>query len=66
MNLSERFLNHMQECQRMSSTARASQDKANWNQMAERWLVCAEYYEHQQAALETRRAEDRHRRTHSG
>jgi len=38
-------------------------DKATWSQMAKRCLACAEHYDNQQAATDSR-ARDRNRRTH--
>ena len=41
---SEEFLKHAAECKRMAKFARASEDRAAWNGMAERWQRCAEWF----------------------
>ena len=61
MNLSDTFRRHAQDCQRMAAAARDPVDKATWCQMAKRCLACAEHYENQQAALDSR-ARDHNRR----
>jgi hypothetical protein len=63
MNLSDTFHRHAQDCQRMAASARHSVDKATWSQMARWCLACAEHYENQQAALDSR-ARDHNRRTY--
>ena len=52
MSLYDTFRSHSEECQRMADTAQGSQDRESWNQMAQRWLACAEHYQHQEAVVE--------------
>jgi hypothetical protein len=38
----EEFLEHAAECQAMSKFSRDNASKLEWQQMAERWVTCAE------------------------
>ena len=42
MILSEEFMRHAADCERMAKFTRDHENKSVWNGMAERWLRCAE------------------------
>jgi len=42
MNPTDEFLRHAADCEQMAKFTRDPASKATWNQMAERWLQCAE------------------------
>jgi len=42
MILSEEFLRHAADCERMAKFAHDRESKLVWNGMAERWIRCAE------------------------
>ena len=44
IDVSDHFRRHAAECTRMAKSAHDMIDKATWDQMAARWLACAEYY----------------------
>jgi len=44
IEVSDHFRRHAAECKRMAKSAHDMIDKATWDQMAARWLACAEYY----------------------
>jgi hypothetical protein len=44
MHPPEEFLKHAAECELMAKFARKPEDKATWNEMADRWLRCAELF----------------------
>jgi hypothetical protein len=44
IEVSDHFRRHAAECKRMAKSAHDTIDKATWDQMAVRWLACAEYY----------------------
>jgi len=44
MHPPDEFLKHAAECERMAKLARRSEDRATWQQMAQRWLRCAETF----------------------
>ena len=57
MDLAQEFRRHAEECRRMARTTPGLEDRAGWNRMAERWLLCA-----QKAESETAAAINRHRK----
>ena len=61
MNPSEKFLNCAVECQLVAKWAHTPEDKAVWIQMAERWLRCAELYDHESSAAHYAHLAKRHR-----
>jgi hypothetical protein len=64
MNPPEEFRKHAEECRWMAKSSRDEGDKATWNRMAERWLLCAKLAENQLsvAHLEAKENSKRHRR----
>jgi len=44
MTLTDKFLKHAADCEQMAKFTRDPASKATWNQMAERWLRCAERF----------------------
>jgi hypothetical protein len=42
MHPPDEFLKHAAECKQTAKFARDPQSKATWNQMADRWMRCAE------------------------
>jgi hypothetical protein len=57
MDLAQEFRRHAEVCRRMARTMLGLEDRAAWNRMAERWLLCA-----QKAESETAAAVNRHRK----
>src|SRR5215510_8286346 len=47
------FRRHADECRRMARGTANLEDKASWNQMAERWLACANQFETRAKAMQT-------------
>jgi hypothetical protein len=47
MNLPEEFLRHAADCKQMAKFTRDPVSAATWNEMAERWLQCAEFAKRQ-------------------
>jgi hypothetical protein len=43
MYLPEEFLRRAADCQQMAKSTRSGEAKATWNQMAARWLKCAQW-----------------------
>jgi hypothetical protein len=62
MDPAEEFRRHAEECRRTARTVLGLEDRAAWNRMAERWLVCAQKAEREITAA---RAVDhtRHRKS---
>jgi hypothetical protein len=57
MDPAKEFRRNADECRRMSRTTVNPEDRATWNQLAERWLRCADYVEREtKAAQEAMRA----------
>ena len=57
MDPAEEFRRHADECRTMARSTVNLEDRAAWNRMAERWLLCA-----QKAESETAAAINRHRK----
>jgi hypothetical protein len=53
MHPPEEFLRHAAECELMAKFARKAEDKATWNEMADRWLRCAELFAQESLAAGT-------------
>jgi len=47
MDPAAEFRRHAEECRRMARASANLEDRATWNQLAERWLACASQYERQ-------------------
>ena len=52
MHPSEEFLRHAADCKEMAKFTRDPSSRATWNQMAERWLQCAEFAKQQASAVQ--------------
>jgi hypothetical protein len=50
MEPAEEFRSHADECRRMARSTVNLGDRAAWNRMAERWLVCAQKAESETTA----------------
>jgi hypothetical protein len=44
MDVSEEFRRHAADCKRMAKSSSDLVEKVTWDQMAKRWIACAEYY----------------------
>jgi hypothetical protein len=68
MNASAQFRQYAGDCETMSKVSRDPETKAVWKRMAERWLLCAKYAEHedeyQRRQLEEKRSKP-HRNPHA-
>jgi hypothetical protein len=64
LNPSEEFRKYAADCNRMAKLSRDKQDRTAWNQLAERWIVCAVQAEsrYPPAHLQARESAKRHRR----
>jgi len=47
------FRRHADECRKMARATANLEDRASWNQMAERWLACAKEFEVRAKATQT-------------
>jgi len=60
MDPAAEFRRHAEECRRMARSTADLEDRASWNQLAERWLACASQFEDRmkaaQASLTARRS----------
>jgi hypothetical protein len=56
MHPPDEFLKHAAECEQMAKLARRSEDKATWQQMAQRWLRCAETFKKESLSARPRPA----------
>jgi len=52
MDPAAEFRRHADECRRMARSTTNLQDRATWNQLAERWLACASQYENRAKAAQ--------------
>src|SRR6266702_4335484 len=50
MDLAEEFRRHAEDCRRTARTTLSLEDRAAWNRMAERWLLCAQKAESETTA----------------
>ena len=50
MDLFDEFRRHADECSKLAKQARTSSDRKIWQQMAARWVQCAEVVERDVAA----------------
>jgi hypothetical protein len=51
MDPAQEFRKHAEECRRMARMTRVLEDRAAWNRMAERWLLCAQQVENEAARI---------------
>jgi hypothetical protein len=51
----QEFRAHAEECRRMAESTRSKEDWRVWNEMAERWLLCARLADEEYTALERAR-----------
>jgi hypothetical protein len=51
MYLVQEFRRHAQECRHMASLSRSKEGKEYWNELAERWLRCADDLEREEQAI---------------
>src|SRR5262245_34017520 len=47
MDPAAEFRRHAEECRRMARTTANLEDRTTWNQLAARWLACADQFEKQ-------------------
>ena len=52
MNTSEKFLRFAAECKFMAQFTHNPKNKTVWNEMAERWLRCAELFERKNSSAQ--------------
>jgi hypothetical protein len=55
MYLVQEFRRHAEECRRMADLSRNMQGKDYWNELAERWLRCADNLQREEQAPERTR-----------
>ena len=55
MHVVAEFRRYALECRHTAAATRNKQDKDQWNQLAERWLRCAENLERQEATRDPAR-----------
>jgi len=56
MDPAKEFRRNADECRRMARTTTSREDRDTWNQLAERWLRCADYVDRElKAARENTR-----------
>ena len=53
MDPAAEFRRHADECRRMARSTTNLEDKATWNQLAARWLACANQFENRMKAAQT-------------
>jgi hypothetical protein len=53
MDPAAEFRRHADECRRMALSTANPEDRASWNQLAARWLACANQFEKQTKAAQT-------------
>jgi hypothetical protein len=61
MDPAAEFRRHAEECRRMARSTAGLEDRATWNQLAERWLACAAQFENRMKAAQTSAAARRNR-----
>jgi hypothetical protein len=61
MNPSEKFVTFAAECKLIAKFTHTPEDKAEWKQMSERWLRCAELSDRETSAAHHAYLAKRHR-----